>query len=207
MTAALYVEADTIYRQLGLDCWDSDRDARAFAGPGPVVAHPPCKRWGRYWGGGPSAKVKRKLGDDGGCFAHALWAVRTFGGVIEHPEASHAWAWFGLRRPPIDGGWVMADDLGGYTCCVEQGKYGHRARKLTWLYVFGVEREDLPELDWGRSPAGSYSRLDKGFHSKEERAAAADVAVRARLSPKENLATPRAFAEMLVGIASLAKVV
>ncbi len=99
----------------------------------------------------------------------------------------------------------MADDLGGYTCCVEQGKYGHRARKLTWLYVFGVEPEDLPELDWGRSPVGSYSRLDKGFHSKEERAAAADVAVRARLSPKENLATPRAFAELLAGIASLAK--
>lgn len=205
MISALYVESDTIYRDLGLDCWDAERDARAYAGPNPVVAHPPCKRWGRYWGGGPSAKVKRKLGDDGGCFSHALWAVRTFGGVIEHPEASHAWKWFGLARPPIDGGWVKADEFGGFTCCVEQGKYGHRARKLTWLYVCGIPEEDLPDLLWGRSPAGAYSRLDAGFHSNEERSSAQTTEVRARLSPKENLATPPYFAWMLRGLAMMVK--
>lgn len=40
----------------------------------------------------------------------------------------------------------MADWEGGWTCCVEQGRYGHYARKPTLLYAFGV---DLPDLDWG----------------------------------------------------------
>jgi hypothetical protein len=34
------------------------------------------------------------------------------------------------------------------TCCVEQGRYGHYARKPTWLYSWGCVP---PELDWGIS--------------------------------------------------------
>ena len=34
-----------------------------------------------------------------------------------------------MCAPPRFGGWVNADWLGGWTCCVEQGHYGHRARK------------------------------------------------------------------------------
>jgi len=63
MIAALYVETGGPYFGVeGVDPWDATRDAREYAGPHPVVAHPPCKRWGRYWGGGPSAKVKRLKG-------------------------------------------------------------------------------------------------------------------------------------------------
>jgi hypothetical protein len=43
---------------------------------------------------------------------------------------------------------VKADEWGGWTCCVEQGHYGHAGRKKTWLYANGV---DLPELKWGSS--------------------------------------------------------
>lgn len=145
--AALYVDASGAYAGLpDVDHWDIVRDARLYAGPHPVVAHPPCQRWGRYWSGGPSAKVRRVLGDDGGCFAAALAAVRRFGGVLEHPRDSHAWAHFGLAKPPRKGGWVKADDVGGWTCCVEQGHYGHFSNKPTWLYAVGVV---LPELSWG----------------------------------------------------------
>lgn len=170
MIAALYVETGGAY--FGVDSvepWDAARDARTYRGPWPVVAHPPCKRWGRYWSGGPSAKVRRYKGDDDGCFAAALWAVRTFGGVIEHPAASHAWQWFGLWRPSHIGGWLVADSYGGWSCCVEQGHYGHTARKATWLYACHVPRARLPELHWGPSDG---QRMDEGFHSAEERAAA-----------------------------------
>ncbi|MGA0312484.1 MAG: hypothetical protein ACO3N4_05380 [Ilumatobacteraceae bacterium] len=201
--AALYVSEDGPYVGLdGVDVWGVTRDARRYAGPHPVVAHPPCERWGRYWHGGPSAKVRRQLGDDGGCFAHALDSVRRFGGVLEHPEASHAWRAFGLARPPYHGGWVQADDHGGWTCCVAQGHYGHRARKMTWLYAVRTER---PELTWGPSVG---VRLDEGFHSREERRAARDAAKRAprqRLSKRECWATPPAFLDVLVAMARSAQ--
>lgn len=153
--AALYVLKDGPYsNREGVDPWPESRDARLYAGPHPVVAHPPCARWGRYWGGGPMlARTPRqkKLGDDGGCFAAALQAVRTYGGVLEHPEASYAWPWFGLHRPPRAGGWERADILGGWTCCVEQGHYGHRSRKATWLYLYGNPRPRPPGARMGSS--------------------------------------------------------
>jgi hypothetical protein len=80
---------------------DEARDARLYAGPWPVVAHPPCERWGRYWHGGPSARVRRVKGDDAGCFASALASVRRYGGVLEHPAASSAWRAFGLNKAAL----------------------------------------------------------------------------------------------------------
>jgi hypothetical protein len=196
--AALFVASGGAYFGLeGVDPWDATRDARAYAGPHPVVAHPPCERWGRYWHGGPSAKVRRVKGDDAGCFASALASVRQWGGVLEHPEASHAFAAHGLARPPKSGGWVSAGPCGGWVCCVEQGHYGHRARKATWLYTFGVA---TPALVWGPS-AGE--RLDEGFHSAVERRAAraAGIRPRKRLSTAENIATPIAFRDVLIRLA------
>jgi len=199
--AALYVHPGGVYYGLdGVDPWGlPERDAREYAGPHPVIAHPPCKRWGRYWFGGPSAKVRRKLGDDDGCFAAAIAAVREYGGVLEHPEASHAWERFGLKKPPKGGPWVAAGDWMGWTCCVEQGHYGHRARKATWLYVVGCC--DLPSLIWGK--AEGKERLDEGFHSTEDARAAraAGIKPRSRLSALERLSTPVPFRDLLIEIA------
>lgn len=155
MIAALYVETGGCYFGLpDVDPWDQERDARMYRGPWPVVAHPPCQRWGKFWAGQPlwiKRTGERKVkGADGGCFAAALASVRAYGGVLEHPEGSHAWAHFGLNKPPRTGGWIVADEYGGWTCCVEQGKYGHYARKPTWLYAVCTA---LPELRWGKSPA------------------------------------------------------
>jgi hypothetical protein len=180
--AALYVATNGCY--FGLDDvepWDAARDARLYEGPHPVVAHPPCERWGRYWYGGPMlhAQGRRKQkGDDDGCFAHALRAVKAYGGVLEHPAATHAWRAFNIVAPPSEGGWVPAGIFhpGAFTCHVEQGHYGHRARKATWLFAVA---SNLPTLTWGPSNTDGFVsgrhrhvRIDPGFHSKEERAAA-----------------------------------
>ena len=149
--AALFVARSGPYFGVpGVDPWDEGRDARTYTGPLPVVAHPPCQRWGKMWAGSPivikKTGVRKIKGADQGCFEHALGCVRKFGGVIEHPEHSHAWAHFGLAKPPREGGWVKADSHGGYTCQVEQGRYGHYAPKPTWLYAVGTA---LPDLRWG----------------------------------------------------------
>jgi hypothetical protein len=75
MIAALFVLPDGPYAQVpDVECWSQDRDARRYGGPYRVIAHPPCERWGRYWHGGPSARMRRFKGDDAGCFAAALEA-------------------------------------------------------------------------------------------------------------------------------------
>lgn len=204
MIAALYVAKDGCYFNLpDVDPWDQARDARNYAGPWPVVAHPPCERWGRYWGGAPLTFPRLKKGDDGGCFAAALASVRRWGGIMEHPEASHAWTAFGLQHPPREGGWVRADwvhGLDGWTCCVEQGAYGHKARKATWLYAHGVE---LPDLKWGRAE-GEFLPFEDGFHSKEERARAVKTGACQRLSHRARAATPIPFRDLLLSIARTA---
>ena len=197
--AALFVMRDGPYSEIPVDLWDERRDARRYAGPYPVVAHPPCERWGRYWHGGPSARVRRVKGDDGGCFAAALAAVRRWGGVLEHPAASAAWDAFGLAKPSRAGGWINADFEGGWTCCVDQKHYGHRAQKATWLYAAGVE---LPSLKWGKSSGGI--RLDEGFHSKEERRRAIRTGICQRLSKRQRTETPIPFRDLLLSIARTA---
>ena len=173
LIAALFVATNGPYFGIeGVDPWDAKRDARLYAGPWPVVAHPPCERWGRYWSGGPNPNAKRqKLGDDGGCFESALASVRNYGGVLEHPAHSAAWEHFGLLAPFDTGEWIAADwimgfGFRGWTAHVEQGHYGHRARKATWLYAVVNDPAHLPILKRGPSEG---IRIDEGFHSSHAR--------------------------------------
>jgi len=48
--SALYVDPRGPYPRLLADCWDEVRDAKLYAGPNPVVAHPPCGPWGKLRG-------------------------------------------------------------------------------------------------------------------------------------------------------------
>jgi hypothetical protein len=162
MIAALFVETNGVYFGLpDVDPWDKGRDARLYAGPWPVVAHPPCQLWTNFaalnykrWGG-----EHNRPGNDGGCFAAALLAVRRFGGVLEHPAGSHAWREFGLLRPR-GCKWTLARarlgfdglETGEWVCEVWQSSYGHKARKRTWIYYVGPRP---PELDWRREPRHS----------------------------------------------------
>ena len=203
MIAALYVKANGAYFDVpGVDPWDEERDARQYAGPYPVVAHPPCQRWGKMWAGQPlwikRTGERKKKGDDGGCFAAALAAVRKFGGIIEHPRDSCAWPHFNLNKPPRGGGWIMADFYGGWTCEVEQGRYGHYARKPTWLYAIGV---DLPELDWGESkPSFPQWAIDK--HGIEYCKRAGELAFKGGgKDSAPRIGTPEPFRDLLIEMA------
>lgn len=189
--AALFVETDGCYFGLpDVEPWDEAKDARKYAGPHPVVAHPPCDRWCQM---APvnQARYGHKVGDDGGCFESALESVRSFGGVLEHPAVSLAWRSFGLPRPPSSGGWVRTM-CGGWTCHVEQRNYGHRARKATWLYAVCKEP---PSLKWGAGPAPA-----AWISSDRPRAVLAAMGI-AQLSKKEAKATPQPFRDLLIEIA------
>jgi hypothetical protein len=188
--AALYVETGGCYFGLeDVDPWDEARDARRYAGPYPVVAHPPCNKWS------PLAYINQRriagyrVGDDGGCFAAALEAVERYGGVLEHPANSLAWRTFKLPKPER-GLWVAElYDRDGWVTEVSQSAYGHRARKRTWLYYVGPAP---PELDWREPPV---TAIVSGFlHHK-----GTDEAVRVR--PSEAARTPDAFRDVLLDMA------
>lgn len=164
MIAALFVRSDGPYADLpGVDLWDASRDAMQYRGPYPVVAHPPCARWGRYARGSPQKPNQFQVGADGGCFDFALAAVRRFGGVLEHPAGSMAWIRYGLNWPPPAGGWVPAGDGLGHTCCVYQSRYGHPAEKRTWLYA---SRVILEPLEWG--PSAAPRKVENLSHRQRE---------------------------------------
>lgn len=197
MIAALYVQKNGTYFGLdGVDPWDEARDARLYAGPWPVVAHPPCARWCRL-AGLVEARWGHKRGEDGGTFAAALHAVRTWGGVLEHPAYSDAWTAFGLPLPESGGGWHRGI-CGGWSCHVEQGRYGHPAKKATWLYAFGCD--SLPSLRWGSDPDQKSTALVSwcGNH-------VASGENRPRVGKAKAAATPPEFREELLGIARRTK--
>lgn len=191
--AALYVHRDGAYFGLDdVDPWDEARDARLYAGTDPVVAHPPCSRWCRL-AGLVEARWGHKKGDDGGTFAAALAAVRRCGGVLEHPAWSAAWGAFGLPIPRVAGGWQRGF-CGGWTCHVEQGRYGHPAKKATWLYVFGAS--SLPDLEWGSTPDSEVTAMVSwcGNHTKSQ-------SDRPRVGKKAAAITPPRFREVLLSLA------
>lgn len=183
MVAALYVETGGCYFGLpNVDPWDIARDARGYAGPHPVVAHPPCDRWHQL-----SAVNNKRWGyvinEDGGCFSGALDAVRRFGGVLEHPAESRAFKFHNIPEPPF-GNWQLTID-GDWITEVWQSAYGHRARKRTWLLYRGATLP--PNLNWRRI-AGEFQI---GFFDQK----------RPQLPKAERAATPAAFRDLLISIA------
>lgn len=203
--AALYVEPEGHYIGIeGVDTWDEQKDARNYPGPHPVVAHPPCQRWGRFWHGSTRKPHQFKMGDDDGCFAAAIESLKQFGGVLEHPCDSNAWAHFDLSKPPRSGGWVMAAP-GMWTCCVYQGHYGHIAGKPTWLLTSGIPQEKLPQLRWGKVE----QRIHPTALAKHGYAKARRIGIMAMIGGKDKTklrnATPPEFRDVLIAIAKTAK--
>lgn len=133
--AVLFARRDSIYKTFpDCDVYDFDRNALTWPGGCPVVAHPPCRTWGKLRTFAKATIAEHLL---------ALWAVeqvREWGGVLEHPRGSALWKVAGLPRPGT------RDKFGGWTLPVNQFCFGHKAEKATLLYVCGIEPRDCPAL-------------------------------------------------------------
>jgi len=188
LPGVLFARRDSIYKTLRADVYDEDRDARTWHRCAPVVAHPPCRGWGRLR---KFAKVKPHELD---LARFAVQVVRRCGGVLEHPESSALWTDMAL---PFPGQGI--DEHGGWTLPVSQWWWGHRAEKRTWLYIVGVHPGSLPDLPLrlgepyfvvARSPRSDGSRKVKG-----------DRDWRPELGKAEREETPPEFATWLLELA------
>lgn len=130
--AALFVRENSIYKELGLDCYDIKRDARSYSGNSAVIAHPPCRSWGQL------SHFAKPRADEKDLAIIALNQVRRYGGVLEHPRASRLWKEFNL---PMGS---QIDLYGGFTLSINQSWFGHRAKKSTLLYIVGLRPSEIP---------------------------------------------------------------
>lgn len=182
--AVLYVDPRGPYPGLVRDWYDEARDARSYAGPFPVVAHPPCGPWSSL------RHLSRET--TAGCAPLALEAVRSFGGVLEHPKGS---TFFTVHGLPLPG--ELPDAFGGYTLEVSQCDWGHVARKRTWLYIVGVAREALPPIPPSREPT-HWASGGRTRSSRQGTPVPPGIKV---CSAQQRRRTPPAFAAWLLEIA------
>ncbi len=133
--AVLFARADSVYKTLsGVDVFDAERDALTYPGGLPIVAHPPCRSWGRLRGLATIIPAEKALG----CWA--VEQVQQWGGVLEHPIYSTLWDVMELPKPG------STDRFGGWTLPIHQFWWGHRAEKRTWLYIVGCRPQNLPPI-------------------------------------------------------------
>jgi hypothetical protein len=195
--AALFVRADSVYKQMpGVDAWDIERDARNWPGGMPLVAHPPCRAWGRLRHFAKPRPDEKAL---------ALWAVdqvRTWGGVLEHPAASTLWPTCGLPKPG------QVDAWGGITIGIHQNWWGHRAEKATLLYAVGIEATKLPPFPMRLGEATHVIAQDKspGRGTNGQRLRKGMPGWRPEVSKAEREHTPPELAQWLVDLARRCKV-
>lgn len=133
MTTVLFTERESNYLALDCDCYDQKRNALTFTGSNAFIAHPPCRSWGRLRQFSRSSAGEHLL---------AVWAVLKIwrnGGVLEHPAGSSLWKKLNL---PLPGS--KFDLHGGFTLSIDQHWFGHKCKKNTWLYVVGLNTNQLP---------------------------------------------------------------
>lgn len=194
MIAALYVDRlGPYFGRPDVDPWDLDRDARLYAGPHPIVAHPPCGPWGslRHLVVPGRARL-----NDKDCGPIAIGQVRKFGGVLEQPAGSKLFDACECAKPGD-----RADAFGGVAVEVCQVEWGHPARKRTWLYVVGVPRPSILPPFPGRAPTHWVSG---GRNPNRKGGARAGGIVPPGIkvcSAQQRRRTPPAFADLLISLA------
>jgi hypothetical protein len=125
-------------------------------------------------------------------YAAALESLRRCTGILEHPAYSKAFKVYNIPAPPKVG-WLQVGQ-NEWICQVEQGHYGHPARKATWLLFVGPDRP--PEIIWGPSPQRLPAKRlgERGYESARR------CGMVANLSHKQRQQTPIAFRNLLLSL-------
>ena len=136
----MFARKDSVYKELGCDVWDVDRDVRQYKGSNPVICHPPCRAFGLL--GWRSNHTQEEL-------SWPFWCAQLVlnnGGVLEHPITSKLWK---AIKP---------------TLVIDQHWFGHKAQKRTGLLINGT----IPPfpLVLGDAP---YKLIDEKNVSRAER--------------------------------------
>lgn len=189
MIAVLFARSDSVYKALDCDVWDIERDARNWPGGVPVVAHPPCRAWGRL------RALANPRHDEKPLALFAVGQVRRFGGVVEHPAHSTLWGAAGLPAPGRG-----ADKFGGWTLPIFQSWFGHRAEKATFLYIVGCVPAQMPVFPFSMGEAshivGSSGRCADGSRLHK-----GDRGWRPEITKAEREHTPEPLARWLLQVA------
>lgn len=141
---ALCVTSNSVYKLLGLDCYDKYRDCRTFYGKNPVICHPPCRGWTRF---GKAMNAKPLPGEKDLAY-FCLERVIINGGLLEHPFESD-FAKHAIKLPSLQ------------HIIIYQEWFGYFCPKKTILLM--PKDYSIPELPFNLIPRVSTYRRKKDW--------------------------------------------
>ena len=125
--SVLFVRKNSNYQKFAnVELFDIDRDAKSFPMNSAIVAHPPCRLWGKLHHFSTAPENEKFLA------IYSINLARILGGVVEHPSGSTLFEY-------MDCGTIAKpDENQGYVISVDQSWFGHPCIKRTYLYICGV---------------------------------------------------------------------
>jgi hypothetical protein len=121
--SVLCVNKNSIYKKLGVDCYDENRDVFTYDSYNSIIAHPPCRCF---------SKMRSFVTNPGSDFKIAQFVLSLLNsapaGILEQPAGSKMQQFLGLGKPYY----------------VDQFWFGYPIRKPTWLWFFGCKPGPLP---------------------------------------------------------------
>lgn len=137
MISVLCCHVRSVYKTLGLDCYDKNRHVFSFTGDNMVIAHPPCRTFSKL------RYLVRDIGNDYDLAAYCISKLKSNGGILEQPARSTMMEKFSLHKPVY----------------VDQGWFGYPLSKPTWLWFFDCDPLPLPFVLGQKSLGKSFENM------------------------------------------------
>ncbi len=129
-------------------------------------------------------------------------ALGTLGEPLPEVAAhSRAWDAFCILKPKAGAGWQFDREHGVWVCHVEQGHYGHASRKATWLIACGMQRGELPELEWTKGEQRLPQWMIDRYGYEKARRIGVVAMVGGKNKTRIRNTTPVPFRDVLIDIA------